>query len=80
MEVKEYSPEKNISLEQIKIWAKHIAINLKNKTKDLNKATTFIKQELISNIQELGEATARPQEMKYDVAEPRKQIFHWQQP
>lgn len=80
MEVKEYSPEKNISLEQIKIWAKHIAINLKNKTKDLNKATTFIKQELISNIQELGEDTARPQEMKHDVAEPRKQIFHWQQP
>lgn len=31
IKVKEYAPEKNISLEQIKIWAKHIAINLKNK-------------------------------------------------
>lgn len=29
MEDKEYSLEKNVSLEQIKMWVKHIALNLK---------------------------------------------------
>lgn len=51
---------------------------LKIKQKDQNKATISIKQEIISNIQEFREDAARQQEVKYDLAEPRKQIFPWQ--
>lgn len=68
MEDKKYfQGKKNVSIEQIEIWVIHIAINFK---KDLNKATISIKQELISNIQELGEDTARQQEMKDDLQSP----------
>lgn len=63
---------KNISISQVKVWAKHIAINLNN----LNKATISIKQEFTSNIQELREDNARQQEITYDLVEPRKLAFH----